>query len=139
MAGLPAQLGVTDEENGGYADDVVLSAADKDPARVRQQLNERAEAFVNFASQHALSLNKDKSQFLLTGLPPGLQGDSYPVRVGKAEILPSPEIKFLGVKFNSKLSPYVNELAKAVRQRASMISRLSWHLPRGPYLRQSDC
>ena len=137
MADLPAQLGVTDEENGGYADDVILSAADKDPARVRQQLNEKAEAFVNFASQHALSLNEDKTQFLLTGLPPGAKGDSYSVRVGQAEILPRPEIEFLGVKFNSKLSsqPHQNQLAKAVRQRASMISRLSWHLPRGPYLK----
>jgi hypothetical protein len=47
-------------------------------------------------------------------------------------------IELLGVKYDRKLStaPHLKALLAAVRQRASVISRLPNYLPRGEYLRQ---
>jgi hypothetical protein len=53
-------------------------------------------------------------------------------------IHPVDTIELLGVRYNRKLSttPHTKALLAAVRQRASVISRLANHLPRGEYLRQ---
>jgi hypothetical protein len=56
---------------------------------------------------------------------------------GKA-ITASNEFELLGVKFDRRLTTALHDaiVAGAARQRASLISRLSHHLPRGRYLKQ---
>jgi hypothetical protein len=60
------------------------------------------------------------------------------VEVDGSVIYPSGVIELLGVKYDRELStaPHLKALLEDVRQRASVISRLANHLPRGEYLRQ---
>jgi hypothetical protein len=64
--------------------------------------------------------------------------DHCTVEVDGNHILPGDVIELLGVRYDRKLSttPHIKSLFAAVRQRASVIARLSNHLPRGAYLRQ---
>ena len=137
MADLPHHLQASEEDNCGYADDSFLWEAHDDPETVKHKLNLKAQAFVQFAAQNALSLNEKKTQLLLTGRMTGSAKASFSVQVGQAEILPSPNIELLGVTFDSKLStaPYKSTLASTAKQRAGLIRRLACHLPRGRYLR----
>jgi hypothetical protein len=56
------------------------------------------------------------------------------MEVDGSVIYPSGVIELLGVKYDRK--PQVKALLASVRKRASVISRLANHLPRGEYLRQ---
>jgi hypothetical protein len=60
-----------------------------------------------------------------------------PVEVDGSVIHPVDTIELLGVRYDRKLltAPHIKALLTAVRQRASVISRLANHLPRGEYLR----
>jgi hypothetical protein len=61
-----------------------------------------------------------------------------PVEVDGSVIYPVDTIELLGVRYDRKLStaPHVKNLLVSIKQRASIISRLANHLPRGEYLRQ---
>ena len=137
MSDLPCALSLSDDENGGYADDSFLWATGKDAEAVRRTLNEKAQAFVEFAQQNGLSLNANKTQLLLAGRLSNSTRNNFSVEVGQAVIHPSSSLELLGVRFDSKLSPevHVTALAKSIRQRASLMTRLANHLPRGHYMR----
>ena len=137
MASLPHHLGLKDNENCGYADDVCLWATGKTVSEVKTRLNQLAQSFVEFAAGNALSLNESKTQLLLAGPITKPDRENFTIKVGQEEISPSTELELLGVKFDKKLSltPYMESLSKTVRQRTAMIARLSYHLPRGHYLR----
>ena len=137
MATLPQHIGLEEDEICGYADDVCLWIEGKTISEVRARLNQVACSFVDFAAANALSLNESKTQLLLAGHITKVEREKFTIQVGKANIHPSSQMELLGVKFDTKLSstPHVTSLAKAVRQRASLIARLSNHIPRGPYLR----
>jgi hypothetical protein len=81
-------------------------------------------------------MNAAKTQLLFLSRA-GNVADTTEVVDGSV-IYPGGVIELLGVKYDRKLStaPHVKALLAAVRQRASLISRLANHLPRGEYLRQ---
>ena len=137
MADLPQHLDLLQDEICGYADDVCVWATGKDVDEVRAKLARIAQAFVDFAAGNALSLNESKTQLLLAGQVTKASRSAFSVRVGQAHISPGSEMELLGAKFDSKasLNPYTTSLAKSVKQRASLITRMAHHLPRGNYLR----
>jgi hypothetical protein len=60
------------------------------------------------------------------------------VEVDGSIIHPGDLIELLGVKYDRRLStgPHIKALLASMRQRASVVSRLANHLPRGEHLRQ---
>jgi hypothetical protein len=60
------------------------------------------------------------------------------VFVDSFKIVPSDSIELLGVRYDRRLTtkPHDVQVDAASRQRASLIARLTHHLPRGPFLRQ---
>jgi hypothetical protein len=83
-----------------------------------------------------LSMNAAKTKLLFL-----LQAGSVAnitVEVDRSIIHPGNVIELLGVKYDRRLStgPHIKALLAAVRQRASVVSRLANHLPRGEYLQQ---
>jgi hypothetical protein len=103
---------------------------------VARKLAEKAALFVEYTRKIGLSMNAAKTQLLFSSRA-GYVADTT-VEVDGSVIYPSGVIELLGVKYNRKLSTaqHVKALLMAVRQRASVISRLANHLPRGEYLQQ---
>ena len=137
MSDLPRHLDLSDDNTGGYADDSFLWATGKNAEAVRKTLEEKAQAFVDFAQQNGLSLNENKTQLLLSGRISKPTRQDFSVKVGQSDIFPSPTLELLGVRFDSKLTSdaHITALAKSVRQRAALMTRLANHLPRGKYMR----
>jgi hypothetical protein len=83
-----------------------------------------------------LSMNAAKTQLLLSTHAGNVS--EVTVEVEGNTILPGNVIELLGVRYDRKLTttPHVKSLLAAVRQQASVVTRLANHLPRGAYLRQ---
>ena len=138
VADMPDCIGIGEDDNSAYADDTFVWAIADDVATVESLLNERAEAFACFAAGNGLVLNATKTQLMIGGNVKPKDIASFCVCVNGVKVKPSKEIEFLGVAFDSKFttSPQTEKMVKAARQRASMVKRLTHHLPRGEYLRQ---
>jgi vancomycin resistance protein YoaR len=78
-----------------------------------------------------LSMNAAKTQLLFSSRASNVANTT--VEVDGNVIYPGDVIELLGVKYGRRLStgPHVKALLAAERQRASVISRLANHLPRG--------
>ena len=135
MSGLPAALEVSEEETVGYADDVTVWTSCDTVANLKIALESKAAALVKFASSNGLVLNPDKTQLLLVGATAAEKG-SFSVSVDGVGVQPATQLELLGVMVDQRLSslPQVEAAAKAARARASVIARLSAHLPPGKYL-----
>lgn len=82
-------------------------------------------------------MNAAKTQVLVS-VGAGKKAADLTVNVDGKEIKSAETLELLGVRFDRRFSaaPHVEHLARATTQRATMISRLANHLPRGAYLRQ---
>jgi hypothetical protein len=103
---------------------------------VARKLEEKAALFVEYTRKMGLSMNAAKTQLLFSSRAGNVTDTT--VEVDGSIIHPGKVIELLGVKYDRRLTtgPHVKALLAAVRQRASVISRLANHLPRGEYLRQ---
>ncbi len=137
MSDLPDNIGAG-EDIVGYADDVTIWASGHCIDQVKKTLEDRAKLFVEYASANALVLNPSKTQLLLVGKVNAEQRAGFSINVGTSTITPSPCLDLLGVKIDTNLSfdSYLKDTARAARARAAMIRRLTYYLPRGPYLSQ---
>jgi hypothetical protein len=83
-----------------------------------------------------LSLNAAKTLLLFSSRAGNVS--NITAEVDGSIINPGNVIELLGVKYDRRLStgPHIKALLAAVRQQASVVSRLANHLPRGDYLRQ---
>jgi hypothetical protein len=129
-------LGVREDENIVYADDSNVWQTGSTKEDVARKLTEKAALFVEYTRKMGLSMNASKTQLLFSSRAGNVT--ETPVEVDGSIIYPVDTIELLGVRYDRKLStaPHVKALLAAVRQRASIISRLANHLPRGEYLRQ---
>jgi len=136
MAGLPRALGIKENELCGYADDVCLWASGPDAQCVQQKLNLHVTNLITFANSNALALNPEKTQLLITGKGSSKHQKTFSVSVGHMKIQPKDTLDLLGVSFDNRLSltPFLCSTAKSAKQLAAIVSRLSHHLPRGPFL-----
>jgi hypothetical protein len=98
---------------------------------VARKFTEKAALFVEYTRKMGLSMNASKTQLLFSSCAGNLKETT--VEVDGSIIYPVDTIELLGVRYNQKLStaPHIKALLAAVRQRASIISRLANHLPRG--------
>jgi hypothetical protein len=148
---LPEHLGLNQDFNAMYADDLDVWQAGKSPDEVAAKLEVIATRFTAFAKGYGLALNAKKTQLLYNrhssskyndasnGGRLGSRGDGLgSVLVDGSVIAASETFELLGVVFDRNLSVLPQEIAvaKAARQRASLVARLSHHLPRGRFLRQ---
>jgi hypothetical protein len=101
-----------------------------------RKLTEKVALFVKYTRKMGLSMNASKTQLLFSSRAGNLT--ETPVELDGSVIHPVDTIELLGARYDRKLStaPHIKALLAAVRQRASVISRLANHLPRGEYLRQ---
>eukprot|EP00095_Tigriopus_kingsejongensis_P010672 maker-scaffold1678_size31397-snap-gene-0.6 protein:Tk10672 transcript:maker-scaffold1678_size31397-snap-gene-0.6-mRNA-1 annotation:"reverse transcriptase-like protein" len=138
MADLPDCLGIGEECNVGYADDVSIWAVGKDLPTVKSLLDQRAESFARFAAGNGLIMNASKTQLMLGGKVRRADLEDFHVVVDGVTVFPDKKLELLGVKFDSSFStfPHGASVSASARQRAAMIARLSHHLPRGAYLQQ---
>jgi hypothetical protein len=103
---------------------------------VVRKLSEKVAFFVEYTRSMGLSMNVAKTQLLL--LTHAGNVSEVTVEVDGNTILPGNVIKLLGVRYDRKLTttPHVKSLLGALSQRASFVTRLANHLPRGAYLQQ---
>jgi hypothetical protein len=103
---------------------------------VARKLAEKAALFVKYTRKMGLSMNAVKTQLLFLSWAGNVTNTT--VEVDGSIIHPGDVIELLGVKYDRRLSTglHLKALLAAVRQRASVVSRLANHLPRGEYLRQ---
>jgi hypothetical protein len=135
-SGIPSFIGVEEDENIVYADDSNVWQTGSTKEDVARKLAEKAALFLEFMRKMGLSMNAAKTQLLFSSRPGNVANTA--VEVDRSIIHPGDVIELLGVKYDRRLStgPHIKALLAAVRQRASVISRLANHLPRGEYLRQ---
>jgi hypothetical protein len=135
-SGMANYLGVREDENIVYADDSNVWQTGSTREDVARKLTEKAALFVEYTRKMGLSMNASKTQLLFSSRAGNVT--ETPVEVDGSIIYPADTIELLGVRYDRKLStaPHSKALLAAVRQRASIISRLANHLPRGEYLRQ---
>jgi hypothetical protein len=64
--------------------------------------------------------------------------NGFTVNVDGKDIAATDQFNLLGVAYNRQFltAPHIANVAKAAKQRASLIMRLSHHLPQGRYFRQ---
>jgi hypothetical protein len=119
-----------------YADDSCLWHAASTWEEVKAVLEEKSAKFAVWAKANGLAMNGAKTQLLVSSNAGAAANLS--VRVGVNDIACGRDLELLGVRFDRKMStaPHVEDMAKAAKQRAAMIARLSQHLPRGRYLQQ---
>jgi hypothetical protein len=100
------------------------------------KLNSLASRFSAFARESGLALNAGKMQLLFSAGSGNVNAAA--VTVDGKKIVAKDTIELLGVKFDRRFGTAEHEkaLVAAVRQCASVIKRLSNHLPRSEYLRQ---
>ena len=103
---------------------------------VSRKLAEKAALFVEYTRKMGLSMNAAKTQLLFSSRAGNVTNTT--LEVDGSIIHPGDVIELLGVKYDRRLStgPHSKALLAALRQRASVVSRLANHLPRGEYLRQ---
>jgi hypothetical protein len=129
-------LGIGKDYNVVYVDDTCLWCyATSLPAAVAK-LNSLAIRFSAFARESGLALNAGKTQLLFSAGSGNVNAAA--VTVDGKKIVAKDTIEFLGVKFDRRFGTAKHEkaLVAAVRQRASVIKRISNHLPRGENIRQ---
>jgi hypothetical protein len=127
-------LGVKEEENIVYADDFWQTGSPRE--EVARKLAEKAALFVEYTRRMGLSVNAAKTQLLFSS-----HAGNVSKTIGEVDgnhIQPGDVIEHLGVRYDRKMSttPHMKSLLAAVRQRASVVARLSNQMPRGVYLRQ---
>jgi hypothetical protein len=123
-------------KNGSYADD---SHAHEVGATLVEALNAltcKANRFACWAKGNGLALNGGKTQLLIVG--GGREAAESTITVDGKVVNPSVTLELLGARVDRQLSfrPHDKTVAIAARSRASLIRRLSNHLPPGEYLRQ---
>jgi hypothetical protein len=133
VADMPDHIG--SKNMTAYADDTAVWASANNLHDLKMTLEARADAFYKYVTSCGLVMNAAKTQLLVSGTHTPAD---FTVMVNNNNVSPSNELELLGVRFDTNLStkPQERRLATAVRQRASLIARLTHHLPRGPYLRQ---
>jgi hypothetical protein len=129
-------LEVREDETIVYADDSNVWQTGRNVEEVARKLEEKASLFVKYTRKMGLSMNAVKTQLLFSSRAGNVTDTT--VEVDESIIHPGEVIELLGVKYDRKLTtgPHVKALLAAMRQRATVISRLANHLPRGEYLRQ---
>jgi hypothetical protein len=135
-SGMADFLGVKEDENIVYTDDSNVWQTGTTKEEVAGELAEKAAFFVEYTRRMSLSMNAAKTQLLFSS-PAGNVSETT-VEVEVSLIHRGDVIELLGVRYDRKLSttPHVKSLFAVVRQRDSVVARLSNHLPRGAYLRQ---
>jgi hypothetical protein len=122
--------------NVTYANDSNAWTACKTLDDVHLSLQTAADRFVHWAKGNRLAVNAAMTQLMVSS-----NGGTYnglTVNVNGKDIRAADRLDLLGVAYNRQLStgPHDANVAKAAKQRASLIMRLSHHLPRGRYLCQ---
>jgi hypothetical protein len=133
---MATYLGIGDNDAVVYADDSTLWTVTSTVSEAISILTARAARFVEFTKVNGLALNASKTQLLFSTAAKVTTGITIPVDGNNIEA--SNTIELLGVSYDRKMStcPHDKSVAAAVRQRSSLIARLSHHVPRGGYLRQ---
>jgi hypothetical protein len=135
-SGMVEFLGVKEEENIVHADDSNVWQTGNNKEEVVRKLAEKAALFVEYTRSMGLSMNAAKTQLLLSSQSGNVS--EVTVEVDGNAIHPGNVIELLGVRYDRKLATtlHTKSLLAAMRQRASVVTRLANHLPRGAYLRQ---
>jgi hypothetical protein len=121
--------------NVTYADDSNVWAVADSLEELREKLEGLAARFTVWAKTNGLVMNAGKTQMLVGGKR---TSDPFTVNVGGKDIKAGNCFELLGVRFDNKFStlPHDAMVAAAARQQASLVARLSHHVPRGNFLRQ---
>ncbi len=109
----------------GYADDVAIWVAGKDPILIKERLEQISTSLIDYCGLNYLSINSCKTQILWSGCA------AMPVEVGGVLVHPAGSFEFLGVTFDRQLSvtPYLENLVTTARSLVIMCRRLLQHLP----------
>ncbi len=109
----------------GYADDVAVWVAGKDPHLIKRRLEQISSLLMNYCAQNYLAINGSKTQILWAGCTP------LPVTVGEDVVEPASAFEFLGVSFDRQLTvtPYLNNLVGTAKSLVILCRRLLQHLP----------
>ena len=122
------RLGDLEVGISGYADDVAVWVAGRDPDSIRTRLEQISLALIKYCNLNYVAINGDKTQIIWSGCA------AQPVMVGNTLVQPASTFEFLGVAFDRQLTvaPYLENLASSARSMIILCKRLLQHLP--PFL-----
>lgn len=117
----------------GFIDDVAFVTADKSLNAVRRRLQILANRELQWGSRHGSAFDRRKSQWMILthrALP-----DSLPVlKLGDEVLLPQPQVKWLGVVIDQKLT--FSQHGRALKQKGTQVvlqlarlARTGWGVP----------
>ena len=108
-----------------YADDSAMYVHAKNVDQLKVNLEKVSSRMISYCKNAGLILNSDKTQLLVS------PKQKCNIKIGSSLISASTEINLLGVDFDTNLTtlPFLHNLARAAKTRASLIGRLSFSMP----------
>jgi len=113
-----------------FADDTNLLFTDKDPLKLQRIVNKALAKLVEWLRANRLSLNVDKTEFIIFR-PPRRTCDRIILRLDGKNIFESPKIKYLGLLMDSRLSWkfHIHELTKKLSRAIGLLYKIRSYSP----------
>ena len=110
-----------------YADDIVLTVADKDAKTARDLLQADVDSLVKWCTSHGLTMNTKKTQAVWYGEKTRVEAArAHKVTIRGVALQTPDEYTYLGVKLDSelKLETHLQATAGTARQRVFKLTKL---------------
>ena len=115
-----------------FADDTNLLFAHKNPAVIQKVLNKELRQLVEWLRANRLSLNADKTEFLVFRPPGKTLNTRITLQLDQKKIFESTKIKYLGLLLDSRLSWkfHINELSKKLSRAVGLLYKIRAYTPK---------
>ena len=115
-----------------FADDTNLLFAHKNPAVIQKVLNKELRQLVEWLRANRLSLNADKTEFIVFRPPGKTLNTRITLQLDQKKIFESTKIKYLGLLLDSRLSWkfHINELSKKLSRAVGLLYKIRAYTPK---------
>ena len=109
-----------------FADDTLLMMTEYDLNKLQQQVNQNLALIENWLRYNKLSLNYNKTTYLLFTNKGKIKNSNFNVSINKIEIKRSDHVKYLGVYIDDKMnwSYHINHLTQHLRKSIGLICKI---------------
>ena len=114
-----------------FADDTNLLFTDSDPRTLQRTVNKALKKLVEWLRANRLSLNVDKTEFIIFR-PPRLSCERITLNLDGKKIFESTNIKYLGLLMDSRLTWkfHINELSKKLSRAIGILYKIRAYSPK---------
>ena len=117
-----------------FADDTLLMMTGYDLNKLQQQVNQNLALIENWLRYNKLSLNYNKTTYLLFTKKGKIKKSNFNVSINKIEIKRSDHVKYLGVYIDDKMnwSYHINHLTQHLRKSIGLIRKIRHYVNEKP-------